>query len=147
MKILIIQKECQISSTIISKIKHKNNTHKNYTGYLTNENPNSFLISPTDKEEIKFILSSIDVSKSTGPDIIPTKVLNMLTNDISEQLADLFNISFTTGTFPTFNNCLSNPYKLLIIRSRLSSFLNIEDIIYPVRFGFCQIYSTTFGDI
>ena len=25
----------------------------------------------------------------------------MLKNDISEQLADLFNLSFTTGTFPT----------------------------------------------
>ena len=27
----------------------------------------------------------------------------MLKNDISEQLSDLFNISFTTGTFPTLS--------------------------------------------
>ena len=33
--------------------------HKNYTElHLTNENPNSFFLSPTDKEEIKLILSS-----------------------------------------------------------------------------------------
>ena len=39
--------------------------------------------------------------KSTGPYSIPSKVLNMLKNDISEHLADLFKFSFTTGTFPT----------------------------------------------
>ena len=79
------------------KIKH---SHKNYTDYLTNENPGSFFLSPTDKEEIKFILSSLDINKSTGPYRIPSKVLNMLKNDISEQLTDLFNLSFTTDTFP-----------------------------------------------
>ena len=81
-----------------AKIKH---LHKKYTDYLTNENSDTFFLSPTDKEEIKFILSSLDINKSTGPYSIPIKVLNMLKNDISEQLADLFNLSFTTGTFPT----------------------------------------------
>ena len=79
-----------------AKIKH---SHKKYTDYLSNENPDTFF-SIANKEEIKFILSSLDI-KSTGPYSILSKVLNMLENDISEQLADLLNLSFTTGTFPT----------------------------------------------
>ena len=72
-----------------------------YTDYLSNKNPDTFFLSPTNKEEFKFILSSLDINKSTGPYSISSKVLNILKNDISEQLADLFNLSFTTDTFPT----------------------------------------------
>ena len=150
-----------------AKIKH---AHKKYTDYLTNENPDMLFLSPTNKEEIKFILSSLDINKSTGPYSIPSKVLNMLKNDISEQLADLFNHSFTRGTFPTLlktakvipihekysksnftNYCpislLSNLEKILekLIHSRLSTFLHIKDIIYSLQFGFCQNYSTSYA--
>ena len=158
-------------STIGEKTQAKiKQLHKKYTDYLTNENSDTFFPSPTDKEEIKFILSSLDINKSTGPYSIPSKVLNMLKNDISEQLADLFNLSFTTGTFPTllktakvipihkkdsksnFTNyrpisLLSNLDKILekLMHSRLSTFLNIKDIIYPLQFGFRQNYSTSYA--
>ena len=150
-----------------AKIKH---SHKMYTDYLSNKNPDTFFLSPTNKEEFKFILSSLDINKSTGPYSIPSKVLNVLKNDISEQLADLFNLSFTTGTFPTllktaeviairkkdsksnFTNyhpisLLSNLDKILekLIHSRLSTFLNTKDIIYPLQFGFRQNYSTSYA--
>ena len=100
----------------------------------------------------------------------PSKILNMLRNDISEQLADLFNLSFTTGTFPNllktakvipihkkysksnFTNyrpisLLSNLDKILekLMYSRLSTFLNIKDIIYPLQFGFRQNYSISYA--
>ena len=75
--------------------------HKKYIDYHTIENPDRFFPSPTDKEEMKYILSSLDINKSTGSYYISDKVLNMFKNDISEQLTDLFNLSFTTGTFPT----------------------------------------------
>ena len=89
-------------STIGEKTQAKiKQLHKKYTDYLTNENSDTFFPSPTDKEEIKFILSSLDINKSTGPYSIPRKVLNMLNNDILKQLADLFNLSFPTGTFTT----------------------------------------------
>ena len=81
-----------------TKIKH---SHKNYTDYFRNENLDSFFLSPTNKEEIKIILSSLDIIRSIGLYSIPSKVLNMLKNAISQQLADLFNLSFTTGSFPT----------------------------------------------
>ena len=40
-------------------------------------------------------------NKSVGPKSIPTRILKLLKNDISTQLADIFNISFSTGVFPT----------------------------------------------
>ena len=45
------------------KIKY---SFKNYTGYFTNENPNSFFLSPIDKQEIKLILPSLDIRKASG---------------------------------------------------------------------------------
>ena len=70
---------------------------KYYTDYLTNENPKSFFLLPTNKEEIKLILSSTDTSKATDLYSILIKVLKLLKND---QLADLFTLSFTTGSSP-----------------------------------------------
>ena len=86
------------------KIKY---SYKNYTDYLTNENRNSFFLSPTDKEEIKLILSSLDISKTNGPYSIPTTVLELLKNDIPDQCAKLFDLSFTTGSFikNSIKNC------------------------------------------
>ena len=61
-------------STIRKKTQAKMKyLHTNYTDYLTSENPNSFFLSPTDKEEIKLILSSLDISKTTGHIIFQPK--------------------------------------------------------------------------
>ena len=47
------------------------------------------------------IISPLNSNKSVGPNSIPTRILKLLKNDISTQLADIFNISFSTGVFPT----------------------------------------------
>ena len=59
----------------------------------------SFFISPTDKTEIENITSSLDSNKSVGPNSITTNVLKILKNDISNQLPEIFNISFSSGLF------------------------------------------------
>ena len=45
--------------------------------------------------------SSLDSNKSVGPNSIPTKILKLLKNDISSQLSEIFNISFSSGVFPS----------------------------------------------
>ena len=40
------------------------------------------------------------MNKSSGPNSIPYKILNLLKKDISKQLADLFNLSLSSGVFP-----------------------------------------------
>ena len=94
----------------------------------------------------------------------------MLKNDISDELADLFNLSFTTGSFATILktakvipihkkesklggtnyrpiSLLSNLDKILekLMHNKLYKFLNDNNIIYPLQLGFQQKYSTSFA--
>ena len=72
---------------------------KNYTYYLSNTNTNVFFLTPTDKNKI-FIISSLDSHKSSVPNTMPVKILELLKNDISQQLM-IFLMSFLTGQFPS----------------------------------------------
>ena len=74
---------------------------KHYTDYLCNTNTNTLFLTPTDKNEISFIISSLDSHKSSGPNSVPVKILKLLKNDISQQLSDIFNMSFLTWQFPS----------------------------------------------
>ena len=73
---------------------------KHYTDYLCYTNTNTFFLTPTDKNEISFIISSLDSLKSSGPNSIPVKNFKLLKNDISQQLSDIL-MSFSTGQFPS----------------------------------------------
>ena len=45
-----------------------------YTDYLSYTNTNAFFLTPTDKNEISFVVSSLDSHKSSGPNSIPVNV-------------------------------------------------------------------------
>ena len=141
---------------------------KHYRYYLYNTKTNMFFLTPTDKNEISFIISSLDSHKSSGPNSIPVKILKLLKNDISQQLSDIFNMSFLTGQFPSVLkiakvipihkkqskvdyanyrpiSLLSNIEKIVekLMCKRLSNFLDICNLIYSLQFGFRQKCSTT----
>ena len=141
---------------------------KNYIDYLSYINTSTFFSTLTDKNEMSLIISSLDSHKSSGPNSIPVKILKPLKNDISQQLSDIFNISFLTGQFPSalkitkvipytkkqskvdYANyrpisLLSNIEKIIekLMYKRLSNFLDINNLIYSLQFGFRQKYSTT----
>ena len=143
-------------------------SHKHFSNFLKNRSDDSFFLSPTDKYEIINIISSLDPIKSTGPNSIPTKILRLLKNDISTQLSDIFNVSFSTGAFPSilkiakvapiykkqfklvYSNfrpisLLSNLEKILenLMYCRIFNFFNDSNSIYTFQFGFRQKYSTT----
>ena len=153
-----------IAETTKKNIKY---SHKHFSDYLANENGNSIFLQPTDKEEIANIISSLNSNKASGPNRIPYRILLLLKNEISKQLADLFNLSFMTGVFPSVfktakvvpvfkkdskldysNYCpislLSNVKKILekLMYKRLYTFLNSNNIICNLQFGFRQQYST-----
>ena len=133
-----------------------------------NENGSTIFLQPTDKEEIANIISCLNSNKASGPNSIPYRILFLLKNEISKQLADLFNLSFMTGVFPSvlktakvvpvfkkdskldYSNyrpisLLSNIEKILekLMYKRLYTFLNNNNIIYNLQFGFRQQYSTS----
>ena len=78
-----------------------NYSNKNFSDFLKDKNQNSFFLSPTNKYEIQNVISSLNSNKSVGPNSMPTRILKLLKNDISTQLADICNISLSTGVFPT----------------------------------------------
>ena len=59
----------------------------------------SIILSQITKDEISKIISSLNSSKSTSPNSIPTKILKLLQVQISKHFTDIFNLSFTTGIF------------------------------------------------
>ena len=154
-----------IAETTKRSIKY---VHKHFSDYLSNENSSTIFLQPTDKEEIANIISSFNSNKASGPNSIPYRILFLLKNGISKHLADLFNLSFMTGVFPSilktakvipvfkkdskldYSNylpisLLSNIEKILqkLMYRRLYTFLNNNNIIYDLQFGFRKQYSTS----
>ena len=142
-------------------------SYKSFTEYLPPPNQESFFISPYTKEEIIEIILSFKPKKSAGPNSIPTKILRLLTDDISEHLSIIFNTSFATGIFTEklkvekvipihkkdskleWSNyrpisLLSNIDKILekLMHNRLMKFLTEQKILYLKQFGFRKKFST-----
>ena len=61
----------------------------------------SLILTSTNKEKIYKIISSLNTTKSCGPNSIPTKVLHLIQDQISNHLATICNLSFSTVVFPT----------------------------------------------
>ena len=113
------------------------------------------------------VTSSLNSNKSCGPNSIPTKVLHLLQDQISNHLATVCNLSFSTGVFPAIlktakvitihkrNSKLEvsnyRPISLLsnidkcfekLIHRRLIEFLEGKQILYYRQFGFRKDFST-----
>ena len=89
-------------STIAQKTKSNiKNSYKSFKDFLINPTGNTFFLEPCSPDEIKNLITSMNHNKSTGPNSIPVRILKLLNNDISNQLADIFNLSFSTGIFPS----------------------------------------------
>ena len=76
----------------------------------------------TDKYEIMNFISSLDSNTSTESNSIPTKIQNLLKNDIFTQLSDICNVSFSTDV-------ISSMGKKAKVRNESHSFLSINDNI------------------
>ena len=135
--------------------------------YLPPRIPHS-LISPTNPEEINDLINSLDDTKSCGPCSVPTKMLKLVSKEISIPLSNICNTSFDKGVFPDKNKIAKvipshkkgsttdvNNYRPISLLStfskimeklmavRLNSYLELYEIIYPKQFGFTAGYSTT----
>ena len=145
-------------------------SNKSFQDFLHHPNEESLFITPTDAHEVNLIISLLNSDKSTGPNSLPTKILKLLKNEISTHLADIFNLSFLSGVFPSilkiakvipvhkkesklfYSNyrpvsLLSNIDKIIekIMYNRIYKFLDKNNIIYSLQFGFRQHYSTSYG--
>ena len=127
----------------------------------------TFFLSPTDSVEVQSIISELKKGKSVGPFSIPCTFLKMLNQPVSPLLVILINESFLTGIFPdklkiakviaihkkgaTDDPSNYRPISLLsvfskifekIMHKRLYNFLEVNDILQPLQFGFRKKHST-----
>ena len=72
--------------------------------FCQQKNNGSFIITATNQKEIWKVISSLNISKSCGPNSIPTKILHLVQGQISKHLATICNLSFSTGIFSTICN-------------------------------------------
>ena len=87
-------------AAIAEKTKENiNPSHKYFSHLLKNRHHNSFFLSPTSKSEILSVIFSLNSNKSVGPNSIPIKILMLLKNDISSQLADIYSTSHSRQVF------------------------------------------------
>ena len=162
--ILLITFLTFVAEIVYSKIQFSN---KSFRKFLSSEINDSFLITSTNKEEIYKIVTFLNSNKSCGPNSIPTKVLHLLQEQISNHLATICNLSFSTGAFPDFLktakvipihkknselevsnyrpiSLLSNIDKIFekLMHIRLIEFLEGKQILYYSQFGFRKDFST-----
>ena len=98
-------------------------------------------------------MSSLDACKSSGPNSIPVKILKLQKNDISQQVRDIFNMSFpkiakvipihkeqSKADYANYRpiSLLSNTEKIneKRIHTRDSNFLDINNLIYSLQIAF-----------
>ena len=103
--------------------------------------------------------SSLNQNKSDWRNSIPMKILKLVNKDISDQLAFLFNQSFSSGIFPSILKtskiipiykkdskleCLNyRPIFLLSNIDKILVRLMYKRNLFSLQFGFRQKYSTT----
>ena len=75
-------------------------SNKSFQDFLHHPNAESLFVTTTDAHEVNLI-SSLNSDKSIGPNSLQTKILKLLKNDISTHLADIFNLPFSSGVFPS----------------------------------------------
>ena len=144
------------------------NTTIDPTAYLPHVNlPNSFVMFPTNEDEIKTLINKLKPKTSSGHDSISSKLIKQTSNGIITPLVHIFNRSLLTGIVPNSMklakvipihksgdksqvqnyrpiSILPTVSKLLerIVYNRLYSYLTINNILAPGQYGFQKGKST-----
>ena len=87
-----------IAENILTSSKHP--ILNSFDKYLTNSPENSFVFEPCDPSEVNLLINQLNPSKSSGPNGIPTKIMQMISNIICVPLSKIYNIPIPTGTHP-----------------------------------------------
>ena len=140
---------------------------KKFSTYLIDANPSNIFLKPVDSDEIINLVKQISISKSCGPNSIPTNILRNNIHILSAPLEIIINNSFAEGVFPNFlkiadvcpiykkgdlSKCenyrpislLSNLSKIFerAMHTRIYDFLDKSEVFYELQFGFRKKYST-----
>ena len=94
----LVHTSVHIAEKTKTKIRFSN---KSSDEFLQHSNEKSFYLKPTSSDEMVNLISSLNESKSAGPNSLITKILKHLKNNVLLQITNIFNLSFSTGVFPS----------------------------------------------
>ena len=99
----------EIFNTYFSRIgvelaKNIPTTNTSFQKYLTNPNPNSLFLFPTNTKELTKIVKNLHDKKSTGHDEIDNILVKKIIPQIASPLVHIFNISLSSGVVPANYN-------------------------------------------
>jgi exonuclease III len=138
-----------------------------FSDFLNDPQPNTIFFHPTDEKEIFDIVKTFKNGKSAGYDDVSPTIVKRVIPFISHPLAHIFNLSLSTGVFPsalklakvipifkkddphTFSNyrpisllpCFSKILERLVY-NRLDNFLTRFHILHNNQYGFRKHHST-----
>ena len=75
-----------------------------FSNFLKKENNDIFFLQPVDEKEVKSMILQLNISKSCGPNSIPTKLLRDNFDIFSSPLKHIINLSFEEGCFPDMHS-------------------------------------------
>ena len=108
-------------------------TEASYTNFMGPSNQKSFFLAPVTSDEIKETILKLNINKSNGPHSIPSQILKIVINEISDILASIFNMSWVI--IDRFL-CYLTSIKFL------KRFLDDNKLILKRQFGFRSKHST-----
>ena len=76
------------------------NSKRIFNEYLPNSYKNSFFLEAITKYEVETEIKNSNSKKSSGYDGISLQVIKNISNEISESLSHIFNLTFLSGTIP-----------------------------------------------
>ena len=149
-----------------ASLSSKNTCNDSPMKYMNNPNNKSIFLFPTDESEVKSILIDLKPN-SSGWDDLPGRIFRDNSGALMKPLIHVINLSLSKGVFPSElkiakviplfkgneKNLLKNyrPISLLpvlskifekIMYKRLSSFIDINQLLYKLQFGFRKKHST-----
>jgi hypothetical protein len=153
-----------IGPKLASNIKH---TGKDYYEYLNEPTQKCLFMNPIIADEVIKIITKFDQNKSPGHDDIGNFIVKQVAKQISEPLANIFNLSLSTGNVPEqlkiakvipiykkedaeiFSNyrpvsvlpCFSKILERLVF-NRCIDFINENNLLNEKQFGFRPNHST-----
>ena len=157
-------------SSIASKLQASiHSQDQDFHRFLHNKSEHSLFITPTTKYEVLDTITGNINNKASGPNSIPNNILLLVKDIIANPLADIFNLSVSTGIYidklkiskiiPIFkekgDKCFTKNYRPIsllsninkifekIIHKRLYEFMEKQGFIYENQFGFRKHHSTT----
>ena len=124
--------------------------------YLTNPPGHSFVFEPCDPSKVNILINQLHPSKSSGPNGIPTQIMQKISDVIYIPLSKIYNIPIPTGSHPQTRtckcysnfqkgfipNCLQSQANLTSFKSIFFWFLEKHYLGNGLQFGFRAKHST-----